>query len=80
MPTYEYECASCGFRFEARQTMRDAPLATCPDCGGAVRRLIHAPGIILKRGAPGGSPCALEAHGRTCCGREAPCDTRPCKE
>jgi putative FmdB family regulatory protein len=80
MPTYEYECASCGRRFEARQAMRDAPLKKCPDCGGAVRRLIHAPSVVLKRGAPRKDACALEARGRTCCGRQTPCDTRPCRE
>ncbi len=49
MPTYEYECKSCGKTFEAFQTMSDAPLSACPDCGKAVRRLIGGgTGIIFK--------------------------------
>jgi len=52
MPTYEYQavdtdraCEHCRQRFEVRQSMRDAPLATCPRCGAPVRRLISACGI-----------------------------------
>jgi putative FmdB family regulatory protein len=49
MPTYEYECKTCGFVFEAFQSMSDAPLSSCPECGKAVRRLINGgTGIIFK--------------------------------
>ncbi|MDR1956420.1 MAG: zinc ribbon domain-containing protein [Treponema sp.] len=49
MPTYEYECKSCGHRFDAFQRMSDAPLTGCPQCGRAVRRLINGgSGIIFK--------------------------------
>ena len=49
MPTYEYECKVCGHTFDAFQSMRDAPLKTCPQCGKEVRRLINGgTGIIFK--------------------------------
>ncbi|MFW5802354.1 MAG: FmdB family zinc ribbon protein [Verrucomicrobiota bacterium] len=49
MPTYEYKCLKCDHRFDHFQTMTDAPLSTCPDCGGGVKRLIGAgAGIIFK--------------------------------
>jgi putative FmdB family regulatory protein len=49
MPTYEYECKSCGKTFEAFQSMADAPLESCPSCGKAVRRLIGGgTGVIFK--------------------------------
>lgn len=48
MPLYEYECESCGVRFERRQHMEDEPVKTCPECGGQVHRLIHPVGIIFK--------------------------------
>lgn len=49
MPTYEYECKSCGHRFEAMQSMSDDPLSDCPECGKQVRRIISAGlGIIFK--------------------------------
>lgn len=49
MPTYEYKCDECGYRFEKFQRMTDARLTECPQCQGAVRRLIGAgAGIIFK--------------------------------
>ncbi len=49
MPTYDYECKACGHEFEHFQKMSDEPLSTCPECGGALRRLIGGgTGIIFK--------------------------------
>jgi putative FmdB family regulatory protein len=49
MPTYEYECKSCGYTFDAFQSMSDEPLKSCPECGKDIRRLINGgSGIIFK--------------------------------
>lgn len=49
MPTYEYECKSCGYGFEVFQSMSDEALRECPECGREVRRLINGgSGIIFK--------------------------------
>ncbi|MGD2105961.1 MAG: zinc ribbon domain-containing protein [Anaerolineae bacterium] len=48
MPLYEYECESCGVRFERRQHMEDEPVEVCPECSGNVHRLIQPVGIIFK--------------------------------
>ncbi len=48
MPTYMYKCADCGHRFESVQGFHDDPLDTCPDCGGAVRRVIGNVGVTFK--------------------------------
>ncbi len=50
MPTYDYECRSCGYQFETFQSMSDDSLSTCPDCGKEqLRRLISGgAGIIFK--------------------------------
>jgi len=48
MPTYEYACTSCGHRLEAVQSFSDDPLTTCPDCGGPLRKVYGAVGIVLK--------------------------------
>lgn len=49
MPTYEYECRSCGHAFEAMQSMSDAPLTVCPECGKEVRRVMSGGmGVIFK--------------------------------
>jgi putative FmdB family regulatory protein len=49
MPTYEYECTACHYRFEKFQSIKDDPLSTCPECQGSVKRLIGGGiGIIFK--------------------------------
>jgi len=48
MPLYEYECFVCGFRFEKIQKVSAEPVKTCPECGGAVRRLMGVPALQFK--------------------------------
>jgi putative FmdB family regulatory protein len=49
MPTYEYECKTCGYTFDVFQNMSDEPVKVCPQCGKEVRRLINGgTGIIFK--------------------------------
>lgn len=48
MPTYEYACTTCGHRLEAVQKFSDDPLTECPECGGALRKVYGAVGIVLK--------------------------------
>ena len=48
MPTYEYECTKCRRHFERQQRITDAPIQTCPECGGQVRRVFYPVGVIFK--------------------------------
>ena len=49
MPTYDYKCEKCGYIFERFQSMTDKPLKKCPECNGAVKRMIGTgAGIIFK--------------------------------
>jgi len=48
LPTYEYACTACGHRLDAVQTFTDDPLTECPECGGALRKVYGAVGIVLK--------------------------------
>jgi putative FmdB family regulatory protein len=48
VPTYEYACTACGHRLEAVQRFSDDPLTECPECGGALRKVYGAVGIVLK--------------------------------
>lgn len=48
MPTYVYGCSACGFEFEQVQRFQDAPLKTCPQCEGSVRRVFQPVGIVFK--------------------------------
>jgi putative FmdB family regulatory protein len=51
MPTYEYECKSCGHTFEVFQSMRDEALKNCPRCGKEVRRIINGGGGVIFKGS-----------------------------
>ena len=49
MPTYEYECQECKYKFDRFQSIMDEPVKTCPKCGKPVSKLIGpGSGIILK--------------------------------
>lgn len=48
MPTYEYECQSCHRRIEAVQKFSDPALTTCESCGGELRKVFSAVGIVFK--------------------------------
>ncbi|MCG3121592.1 MAG: hypothetical protein ALAOOOJD_04747 [bacterium] len=49
MPTYDYDCTSCGHEFELFQSISAAPLEICPQCGGKVQRRINGgAGLIFK--------------------------------
>jgi putative FmdB family regulatory protein len=51
MPTYEYECKSCGHFFEIFQSMSDQPLTECPQCGREIRRIINGGTGVIFRGS-----------------------------
>src|SRR5437588_12331666 len=49
MPTYVYECASCGKTFETEQRITEDPLKDCK-CGatGSLKRLIQPVAVAFK--------------------------------
>ena len=49
MPTYDYECRSCGEVFEKFHSMTSRPRVKCPECGGGSKKMLGAgAGIIFK--------------------------------
>ena len=48
MPTYQYACTACGEKHEAVQSFTDAPLTECPACGGTLRKVFSAVGVVFK--------------------------------
>jgi putative FmdB family regulatory protein len=49
MPTYQYKCTECGYRFEEFQKITDAPIKSCPKCQGKTKRVITGgAGFLLK--------------------------------
>lgn len=87
MPTYEYQCKTCGHQFEQFQRYSDPVLTECPRCSGAIRRVIFPAGVIFKgsgwyitdsrqtdSAAPAGGDGKAAAAG-TGAGDKAPTDT-----
>jgi putative FmdB family regulatory protein len=48
VPTYQYSCTECGERIEAVQKFTDDPLQVCSACGGKLRKVFSAVGIVFK--------------------------------
>ena len=48
MPTYQYACTECGHAFEQVQSFTDDALTECPDCGGRLRKVFNAVGVVFK--------------------------------
>jgi putative FmdB family regulatory protein len=48
MPTYQYRCTECGEDLEAVQKFSDPALTTCPICGGQLRKVFNAVGVVFK--------------------------------
>jgi putative FmdB family regulatory protein len=70
MPTYDYRAqepekalACCADGFEWVQTMSEAPLDKCPECGGPVVKVIGAPGICMRTTKAKLSDKNLKANG-----------------
>lgn len=50
--TYEYACGACNHEWEVEQSIREAPIKKCPNCGKlqAKRQISRGAGFILKGG------------------------------
>ncbi|WP_078901319.1 FmdB family zinc ribbon protein [Actinacidiphila yeochonensis] len=48
MPTYQYQCTECGEALEAVQKFSDDALTECPNCGGRLRKVFSAVGVVFK--------------------------------
>ncbi len=79
MPAYEYLCQSCDNRFERRQKMSDPLIASCPQCGGQVHRLISGGAGVISRGAESSAAAPSQcAMGDACCAPEMGCGAGMC--
>jgi putative FmdB family regulatory protein len=48
VPLYEYQCKKCKHKFEKIQKFSDRPIKKCPECGGPVDKIQHAPNVQFK--------------------------------
>lgn len=52
MPTYDYECDSCGHSFELFQSISEPVKKKCPDCGKPkLRRLFGTGAAVMFKGS-----------------------------
>src|SRR4029078_12275886 len=47
-PTYQYRCTECDHAFEEFQSFTDDALTVCPVCGGRLRKVFNAVGVVFK--------------------------------
>jgi putative FmdB family regulatory protein len=89
MPTYQYRCTECGHDLEAVQKFTDAALTECPSCGGPLRKVYNAVGVVFKgsgfyrtdsRKAPSENGSAESTSGSTSNGKESGETSTPSKE
>lgn len=56
MPTYEYECKICKYKFNAFHAMSAEPLVICPECNkSSLVKLIGMGSAVIVRGTE--TPC-----------------------
>jgi putative FmdB family regulatory protein len=48
VPTYQYQCTECGEPLEVQQSFTDDALTVCPNCGGRLRKVFNAVGVVFK--------------------------------
>jgi putative FmdB family regulatory protein len=48
VPLYEYQCKKCKHKFEKIQKFSDRPIKKCPECGGPLEKIQHAPNVQFK--------------------------------
>jgi putative FmdB family regulatory protein len=89
MPTYQYRCTECGHDLEAVQKFTDAALTECPNCGGQLRKVYNAVGVVFKgsgfyrtdsRKAPSENGSSEVKAGSAANGKESADKSTPSKE
>jgi putative FmdB family regulatory protein len=48
LPIYEYQCERCGTVTDIKHGFKETTSEACPKCGGDLKRLFNAAGIVFK--------------------------------
>jgi putative FmdB family regulatory protein len=48
VPKYQYQCKACGEALEVQQSFTEDALTVCPNCGGELRKVFNAVGVVFK--------------------------------
>ncbi len=77
MPTYDFQCESCGKLFEARVSFGDAEqgkLPACPACRSMKPRRLLSSTINILTGKPDAAITSMPGNGAGgCCGGSCGC-------
>jgi len=49
MISYEYECENCKHNFETKQSIKEKPHKTCPECNQETLQRVITPGIVFVK-------------------------------
>ena len=88
MPTYQYSCTACGEPLEVVQSFTDDALTECPACGGKLRKLYNAVGIVFKgsgfyrtdsRSGSSSTVTAASSSGNSAAGKSEPSKSESAK-
>jgi putative FmdB family regulatory protein len=71
MPIYEYRCEACGSVSEYLVGAGDGERILCKVCGGSGMTMVLSVSSFTLKSYD-------RVPGRTCCGREEPCEIPPC--
>jgi putative FmdB family regulatory protein len=72
VPTYQYACTECEHAFEQFQSFSEDSLTVCPECGGRLRKLFNAVGVVFK----GSGFYRTDSRGSTAASDSAPSESK----
>ncbi len=79
MPVYEYECGSCGGRFEVMQKFSDPVVTACTLCNkkGSVRKVLSPTAFVLKGTGWYATDYASKDQKKSDAADKTSCDSKP---
>lgn len=57
MPTYDFECKTCGHKFSTMISIKDKDKVTCPECKGKRVRQVFTAAFAINVKGDSGSSC-----------------------
>ncbi len=78
MPVYEYECGSCGGRFEVMQKFSDPAVTVCTLCKAhGVRKVLSPAAFVLKGSGWYATDYATKDQKKSDAADKTSCDSKP---
>ncbi|HHY42310.1 MAG TPA: zinc ribbon domain-containing protein [Thermoanaerobacterales bacterium] len=68
MPTFDFECKKCGYRFSEFVSIKNKDQVRCPKCNGNVQQLFTGFLYITKESSNSSSCGSCSGGSCSCCG------------